>query len=328
MSTHFPLRIREYRNYGFESRNWNLITPRDGDVVISTSYKSGTTWMQNIVLRMIFQGGDLPAVSDVSPWVDRRREDVAPIVALLEAQTHRRMMKSHLSLDATPYHAGTRYIVVVRDARDVFMSLWNHLSTMNDAVIDMINASPARVGDPMPRVGTDIHAFWANWINRGWFPWESEGYPHSGNMVHTQSWWNFRHLPNILFVHFDDLLSDPAAEVRRVAQHLEVDLSDGAVETIVAQTTFAAIQANAAMASPMPQQGADMVWPEGLKTFFFKGTNGRWRGILTDDELAMYEAAKRRVLTPDCAAYTEGGRMSLGHGRDVEQAARAAGGIV
>jgi aryl sulfotransferase len=311
MTTELPRRSREYRNYGFESRNWDLVPPRDGDVVISTSYKSGTTWMQNIVLQMIFPQGDVPAVADVSPWVDRRREDPIPMAAMLAAQTQRRVMKSHLSLEALPYHPDTRYIICVRDARDVFMSLWNHLAQMNPAVIDWINSVPGRIGDPMPSPPTDIHAFWAGWINRGWFPWESEGYPHSANMGHTQSWWNFRHLPNILFVHFNDLLSDPAMEVRRVARHLGIALSDRGVDGIVKATTFEALRENAGMTGPMPVEGADQTWPDGLKTFFFKGTNGRWREVLTAKELAMYEAAKARVLTPDCADYTEQGRRAL-----------------
>jgi aryl sulfotransferase len=311
MTTDLPQRNREYRNYGFESRNWDLVTPRAGDVVISTSYKSGTTWMQNIVLQMIFRGGEVPAVADVSPWVDRRREDPMPMAATLAAQSHRRVMKSHLSLDALPYHPQTRYIICVRDARDVFMSLWNHLSQMSPAVIDMINTSPARVGEPMPGVGTDIHAFWNGWINRGWFPWETEGYPHSANMGHTQSWWNFRHLPNILFVHFADLLAAPAVEIARVARHLALALDDRAIDRIVAATTFKALRDNVARTGPMPVDGADQTWPEGLKTFFFKGTNGRWRDVLSSDDLAMYHAAKRRVLTPDCADYTELGRAAL-----------------
>ncbi len=120
------------------------------------------------------------------------------------------------------------------------MSPWNHLSRMTPAVFDMINAVHGRIGDPMPSIGTDIHAFWADWINRGWFAWETEGYPHSANMRHTQSWWNLRHLPNILFVHFKDLLADPAFEVRRVARHIA--LGDRAVDGIVKATTFAAMR--------------------------------------------------------------------------------------
>jgi aryl sulfotransferase len=61
----------------------------------------------------------------------------------------------------------------------------------------------------------------------------------------------------------------------------------------------------------MPEQNARFIWKDGLGTFFFKGTNGRWRDVLTADELAMYERARTRCLTPDCAAYLEGGRAVL-----------------
>ena len=55
-----PQRRREYRSYVFDSRNWSRFVPRDGDVVISTSYKSGTTWMQNIVVHLLFRGRGRP----------------------------------------------------------------------------------------------------------------------------------------------------------------------------------------------------------------------------------------------------------------------------
>jgi aryl sulfotransferase len=311
MTPTFPSRSREYRSYIFESRNWDLVTPRDGDVVISTSYKSGTTWMQNIVLRLLFRDAVVPAVAEVSPWVDRRHEAPTPMAEMLAAQTNRRVMKSHLPLDALPYHPGTRYIVCVRDARDVFMSLWNHLSQMSPAAIAAMNGSPTRVGEPMPEIGADIHAFWTGWISRGWFPWETEGYPHSANLGHTQSWWNFRHLPNILFVHFADLLADPAGEIRLVARHLGLSLNNREIEAVVRATTFGKLRQNAARSGPMTTERADLIWRGGLETFFFKGTNGRWREVLSAEELEMYEAAKRRVPMPDCAAYTEQGRKAL-----------------
>ena len=45
----------------------------------------------------------------------------------------------------------------------------------------------------------------------------------------------------------------------------------------------------------------------GVKTFFHKGTNGRWRDVLTDQDLELYEDAKARVLEPDCARWLEAG---------------------
>jgi aryl sulfotransferase len=304
-----PERNREYVSYIFDSRNWRFYRPRPGDIVVTTSYKSGTTWMQNILRQLLFPDAPRPPVSAASPWLDRRNDDIATVAARLEAQEHRRFIKSHLPLDALPYYPEVRYVVVVRDPRDVFMSFWNHYSQMTEAYFDDMNAGPL-AGPPMPRCPDDIHALWPLWIGRGWFPWESEGWPHSGNLYHTASWWRFRHLENILFVHFADLLADLPGEIARVAAHVGIGLDETRLGAVADAVRFDAIRRDAAAAAPMPEAGARFVWKHGLDTFFFKGTNGRWRGVLTADELAMYEAAKIRCLTPGCAAYLEGGRAA------------------
>jgi aryl sulfotransferase len=36
-----------------------------------------------------------------------------------------------------------------------------------------------------------------------------------------------------------------------------------------------------------------------------QGINGRWRDILSEDELALYEAAAERELTPGCCRRLE-----------------------
>jgi len=45
---------------------------------------------------------------------------------------------------------------------------------------------------------------------------------------------------------------------------------------------------------------------------FNKGTNGRWRGVLTDGDLALYEAKVRDGFSPGLAAWIEGGRLGAG----------------
>jgi aryl sulfotransferase len=243
--------------------------------------------------------------------LEHRTSGIAPKIAKLNAQQHRRLLKSHLPLDALPYYPQVKYIVVGRDARDVFMSFWNHYSNFTDATYARLNDPNGRVGDPMPRCPADIHECWANWINRGWFAWESEGYPHSGNLSHTQSWWNFRHLENILFVHFNDLLSNLPAEIARIAGYLQIDLPEAAFTTIAQRLSFASVKQSAAMMLPMPAEAAQNTWKQGLDAFFFKGTNGRWREVLSAAELLMYEQAKTRVLTPNCARWLEQGRIAI-----------------
>ena len=122
-----------------------------------------------------------------------------------------------------------------------------------------------------------------------------------------QTWWEFQHLENILFVHFNDLLSNLEGEIQRVAQFLDIDLPEESVPDIVDAVSFTTVKEKAIKDS---LTGSDM-WKGGMKTFFFKGTNGRWKGVLSEDELAMYERTKAQVLTPACALWLEKGRAAL-----------------
>jgi aryl sulfotransferase len=169
-----------------------------------------------------------------------------------------------------------------------------------------MNETPGRVGPPMPRCPDDIHEQWREWITRGWFEWESEGYPHSGNMHHTQTWWNFRHLDNILFVHFNDLLADLAGAIERVAAFLDITVTADQLNTIAEAVSFAALKQRAT-ADP---EAAKDTWKEGMATFFHKGTNGRWQDVLSAEEVALYEETAAKVLTPDCQAWLEQGRSA------------------
>ena len=123
-------------------------------------------------------------------------------------------------------------------------------------------------------------------------------------MHHTQTWWNYRHLDNIQFFHYADMLADPKGEIKRIADFLDIEVSDEALTAIVQHTSLSAMRQRSQEDGPHP------VWKEGANTFFFKGTNGRWREVLSDDELAMYETTKSQVLTPECARWLEQGRMA------------------
>lgn len=101
MATPAPM----HKSHHVDSTKWDAVTPRDDDVVIVTSYKSGTTWMQTVVAEILFQGREKPgSVGDMSPWVDMRVPVAEVTGPQLEAQQHRRFMKTHLPADAfRPY---------------------------------------------------------------------------------------------------------------------------------------------------------------------------------------------------------------------------------
>lgn len=302
MGAELPKVEHVYLNHLLDSTRWDHVEARDGDIIIATPYKSGTTWMQNIVLHLIFQDLQPRLINDYSPWVDIRPRPLDQMIATLAGQTHRRCIKTHLPLDGLPYRANAQYIVVGRDPRDVFMSMWNHYSAYTPAFYKRVNG-PGLPGKPLPECPADIREFWAMWINRGWFEWEAEGYPHWSNFRHVQTWWNFRHLPNIRFVHFADLLDDLPGEIARIADWLGIACPPDTLAAIADKLTFASMKREAEILVPSAHES----FQGGAKRFFNKGTNGRWRTVLTDADLEMYEATAARELSPDCRAWLENG---------------------
>src|SRR5262245_37488435 len=156
-------RTRVYRNHHLDSTRWDAIEPRDGDVVITTSYKSGTTWTQQIVGQLLLRGvASPPPLLLASPWIDARFQlPLDALVPIVAAQTHRRFFKSHLAADGLPYRPGTRYIVVGRDARDVFMSLVNHYASYTDLALQRLNDDPTL--PRFERFDGDVKKFWRGW---------------------------------------------------------------------------------------------------------------------------------------------------------------------
>jgi aryl sulfotransferase len=88
--------------------------------------------------------------------------------------------------------------------------------------------------------------------------------------------------------------------MRRIAAFLEIDVDDALWPALVADVGIDAMRSEA-------QQGEDLsslFFSGGASTFFNKGTNGRWRDVLTDDDLAMYETAAAE-LDPELRAWLE-----------------------
>jgi aryl sulfotransferase len=309
MSTRIPEVTRVYQNHHLDSTRWDVYAPRAGDIIVTTSYKSGTTWAQQILAWLL--QGDAAAVGEmreVSPWLDAcfmgiEKEDLR---GLLEALPDRRFLKSHLPLDGLPYYPDVHYIIVGRDPRDVFMSLHNHYRNYTDLIYEVMNDSERLVGEPLAPCPEDPRELWQDWISRGSFEWESEGYPFWSNMSHTQSYWEYRHLPNFLFLHYSDMLADLEGAVRRIVAFAGIEASEERIAQTVEETTFARVKERVA-ALPEDEDSSRIVFHGGAGSFFYKGMNGRWRDVLTEADLALYEAAKERVLSPECAVWLEQG---------------------
>src|ERR1041385_8175378 len=76
---------------------------------------------------------------DLSPWIDFRIMPLEVVLEMLEAQQHRRFVKTHLPVDALVFSPLAKYLYIVRDGRDVAWSLYNHHAGFADQVYPMFN---------------------------------------------------------------------------------------------------------------------------------------------------------------------------------------------
>jgi aryl sulfotransferase len=298
---------RLYRHPLLDSRRWSAFTPRCDDIVISTSMKAGTTWMQTIVAELLWPDGEAPGpVNELSPWVEVPVLPAGMLTDLLEGQEHRRFVKSHVPPSGLPRCEGWRYIVVCRDGRDVLMSLANHHRRLSRDVLRLANdlaaADPDRNGELMPVDDLEDQDLFGGWLSRGSFPWQEDGWPYWSHLSHLAEWWPLRHRPEVLFVHFDDLLGDLAGQMRRIAAFLEIDVPEPRWTDVVRRATFEEMRERADEVVPVAG-----VFEGGGRGFLHSGTNGRWRSVLSDAERAAYDRRVQAVLPPDAAAWMAGG---------------------
>ncbi len=298
-----PEQTRIYRNHHLDSTRWDGVVPRAGDIVVTTAYKAGTTWTQRILAALILGPVRVDDLGGVSPWIDARfHGPLEPVLASIDAQSHRRFLKSHLAADGLRYLDDTTYVVVGRDTRDVFMSLWNHYSGYTDLTYDRMNDAE-RPGPEFPRCPAGPRDLWARWITEGWFEWEPDGWPFWSHHHHISSWWEHRDLPNVIFVHYVDLLADTEGEMRRLAALCDIDVAESDWPALVDLVRLDAMREEA---RAVEDAGAHY-FDGGADRFYYKGTNGRWRDVLTDDDLVLYERAAAN-LDPDLRRWLEAGR--------------------
>ncbi len=300
-----PVPTRVYRNHHLDSSLWEGYVPRDDDIVVLSSYKSGTTWMRGILTALL--KGAAADLDEATAWIDCGLNGFTPsgLRTFLAGLRGRRVLKSHLPGDGMPYYRNVRYVLVARDPRDVFMSLFNHYANYTPEMLARLNG-PGRVGAPLPPCPERPRAFWRSWITQGFFEGESEGWPFWANMGHTRSFWPFRRLPNVLFVHYADMLADTAGTAGTVAAYADIPADEADIARVADETGFARVRRRAE-ATPPHADGLRRVFRDGARTFFFRGTNGRWREVLEPDDLVLYEQARKRTLGAGCARWLEQG---------------------
>ncbi|HSM94569.1 MAG TPA: sulfotransferase domain-containing protein [Rhizomicrobium sp.] len=292
---------REYRTIASDSHFWDGYKPRADDIVIATYPKCGTTWTQRIVDLLVFQSPAPRHFLETSPWLDCTffaPNDVN--LAMLEAQTHRRFIKSHLPFDSLPVFDGVKYIHVVRDGRDACWSFHNHqLGFRQDFLIGQIAAR--NPGQTLPFLDTprDPRDYFLQWMDSA----EADAPGELSFFDFENTYWRERKRPNLLFVHYADLKADLGGQMRRIAGFLGIETPPDLMAELVEAARFETMKAQGDEMMPQLRTAFD----RGAERFINKGTNGRWKDVLTPEDLARYDALVRRKFAPAQARWIEHG---------------------
>ena len=302
-----------YRALVFDSARWDGFVFRPDDVIISTPPKCGTTWMQMICALLVFQTTTFDRSLDlISPWLDMLTRDIVSVREDLDAQTHRRFIKTHTPFDGLPHDSDATYICVGRDPRDVFRSWDNHMANFD--VKALVAAREEAVGlDDLPDEFREMLAQGPppraeNEIDRFWF-WVDDPTPATdamsllATMRHLQTFWEARNQPNVVMLHYDDLQRDLEGEMRRLATRLDIDVPEDRWPELVEAATFENMRDRADSLAP---DTSHAIWTSNQQ-FFHRGRTGRWRDLLDDADLRRYDRRVSELADPELVTWAENG---------------------
>jgi len=312
-----------------DSRRWDQFKPRDGDIVIGTFAKCGTTWTQRIVDLLVFQTPDVRPFGEISPWLDSTIfNPVEKDLATLEAQKHRRYIKSHLPFDALPVWDSVKYIHVGRDGRDARLSWQNHeqgfTAEATGRIVRNAIALAAERGEqmsgPPPHPPEDPRAYLLQWFEELEAAHAKEQPSAAAQRVRLgtdffsfeSTYWRERRRPNLLFVHYNDLKEDLAGEMRRIAEFLEMKIPESIMPALVEAARFESMRKSGDALFPRLHEMFD----RGADRFLNKGQSGRWREYLKPEDAKRYETIVRHAASPGLARWLEGGRRHAGDPRN------------
>lgn len=261
-----------------------------------------------ICAMLVLQTPQLPQPLDsYSPWLDMLTRSKEDVFAQLDAQTHRRFIKTHTPFDGLPKVEGVTYICVGRDPRDVALSMLNHRDNFN--FMALISARQEAVGlddvaellaaGPPPEADTLDGKFW-DWIDNA-TPVLESGSSLKLLTHHIATYWDHRNDPNVVMMHYDDLQSDLAGAMRGLAQRLAIDVAESDWPALVNAATFAEMKAQSSHLVP---DSSHALWND-TSQFFNKGTSGQWKELLNAEDRDRYDTTIASLASPDMIAWLQ-----------------------
>jgi sulfotransferase len=226
--------------------------PTPSDVFIATYPKCGTTWTQYMMYLLLNHGQPLPAdrsLNDVFPHLEEVGE------AVVKALPVPRLVKTHLPFERTPWSPTAKYVYVARNPFDCAVSFYHHTR------------------------GFVRHYDFADGTWEAFFECFLRGAVDFGDYFdNLLSWWATRSLPNVLFLTYEAMLTDPQEAALTLARFIggaaERAAADQAVlARVVAHSSFDNMRVN--------QKRWSSERPADMPEFVRRGIVGDWTTLFS-----------------------------------------------
>jgi hypothetical protein len=282
---------RTYRGSVTDPARWQHYNPRGGDVIVCTPAKAGTTWTQSIVTMLLLGTTDLPdRLTRISPWIEASFSPEEDIFPPFEAQTHRRVLKSHTPADGIPVWEGVRFISVCRHPLEILLSLRKHIANRVD-----LDDHPMKAP-----IADTLSYFLATRFAPDQVDDDNlEAVTEHARRARSDRW------PDAIHLHYSDMKRDLAGTVALLNERLGTGHSDAFVAEVAAATDFGAMKSKAETFVP---EGGKGLWKDEA-AFFASGRSGGWQARFTPDQVADFEARLAELVPePDLRRWiVEGG---------------------
>lgn len=217
---------------------------RSDDVFVCSLAKCGSSWLQTIVwlLKHDLDYGTIQSVlrtklvgdfedgenfENVANELMEKDSSLSSITALKKAfckfhdeMKSPRIIKTHLPVYALPKKIWSnegKVIYICRNMKDMIVSeyhFWRNFFLVDISMDDCVNG-----------ITND------EWI-------------YAPHMDHILNFWNVKHLPNILFITYEDLLSDSFATIKKISKFLERSYTDEQIKDLTEFTSFENMKKN------------------------------------------------------------------------------------
>jgi aryl sulfotransferase len=268
--------------------------------------------MQSIVGMLLLDRIDLPPIGTISPWLDMKIRTEDEVFTLLEAQAHRRFIKTHTPLDGLPMVPSVTYICVVRHPLDVVLSGHDHSQNMREERVKKLKELRKAAEAPDEDIPASEEAPEDPGDYLRWFIDNHERPTGSGPngledyCEQILTYWDAREAANVHLFHYADMWNDLDGQMRRVAAALGVKVDEQRWPAFVDAAGLASMRSRAAATAPDAHLG---VWVDPER-FFRSGGTRDWASLLSADDIAHFDE-RLRSLAEDAAGWATQGSAAL-----------------